>query len=183
MRCFRSFAACSVLLLFAACIYSAAFSQQTTRPVLHRRSELQDNANATTKNPTGHESTLPDDVSGEYEFGKLNDWIEIDIHRNRLSGYITRLGDAESDTNTPLTYFFDRTSLDGSQIEFDTKVVHGIWYSFHGTIFRGDGKTRQDEGYYVLHGVLIEHHPQGGTDKSADETYERRTVNFKSMGQ
>lgn len=183
MRCFQSCATCAGLLLFAMYGCLAGLSQQATRPILHQRSESQDHASAPAKNPSGHESTLPDDVSGEYEFGKLNNWIEIDIRRNRLSGYITRLGDAESDTNTPLTYFFDRTSLDGSQIEFETKVVHGIWYSFHGTIFRGDGKTRQDEGYYVLHGVLIEHHPQGGTEKAADETYERRIVNFKSMGQ
>ncbi len=172
------------LLPLVAC--PVAWAQQTSTPGLHHRSDS-DGTRAAQKSsqkaaPT-QPSTLPQDVSGPYDFDHLNESIEIDIDHNKLSGYISRLGDAETDSNTPLTFFFDKASVDGSQLDFQTKVVHGVWYSFHGTIFRGEAKTREDEGYYVLHGVLQEHHPQGGLEKSADETIERRIVNFKSMGQ
>lgn len=162
----------------------AQAQEQPTAPALHHRTNTEDDSSARVDHGTvGQPSTLPRDVSGEYEFGRLNESIEIDVRRNRLTGYITRLGDAETDTNTPITFFFDRTFIDGSHIEFQTKVVHGVWYSFHGTIVRGNGKERADEGYYVLQGVLLEHHPQSHTTKSADETYQRRLVSFKSMRQ
>ena len=124
---------------------------------------------------------LPRDVSGAYAFDRRSESIEIDIDRGRLSGYISRLGDAETDKNTPLTYFFDHTTVDGDQLQFETKVVHGIWYSFRGTIVRGPGQTREDEGYYMLRGTLLVHHPSDASDKSSEETVEQRSVNYKSL--
>ena len=59
----------------------------------------------------------------------------------------TAAGDAETDANTPLTFFFDRTSVDGSEIAFQTRVLHGVWYSFRGTILRGKAKARDEDGY------------------------------------
>lgn len=174
--------ACLIPLLLASSL--AIRAQQVSTPGLRLRSD----ENATAQNQPGRHSanqqptTLPDDVSGPYEFDHRNESIEIDIDRNKLTGYISRLGDAETDSNTPLTFFFDRASVDGSRIQFQTRVVHGVWYSFRGTILRGEANTRDEEGYYVLHGVLQEHHPQSGQDKSADETIENRNVDFKSMG-
>ena len=172
-----------LLLLLVAC--PAIRAQESSAPALHRRTDPDAAPLEQGRQPSSGQqpSTLPDDVSGSYEFGHINESIEIDIERNRLTGYISRLGDAETDSNTPLTFFFDHASVDGSQLEFQTHVVHGVWYSFRGTVVRGDGKVRSDEGYYVLHGVLQEHHPQSTTEKSADETIERRVVNFKSMRQ
>ncbi len=199
MRCFRSnglswrwpgrllrrttFAGC--LLAGLAC--AQVWAQQTSTPSLQHRSGTHpdqgqsdaDNSAETASQP----SSLPNDVWGAYEFDHSNDSIELDLDRNKLSGYITQLGDAETDNNTPLTFFFDQSSIDGGEIGFQTRVVHGVWYSFRGTIDRGDGKTRADEGYYVLRGVLAVHHPQSGRDKSADETIEKRRVRFKSMPQ
>lgn len=177
------------LLLLQAVAWSNIHAQRTS-PGLHRRTDENagDRAQAETDSGDRKISTLPDDVSGSYHFTHFNDSIEIDIDRNgrngrvALSGYISQLGDENTDKNTPLTFFFNKTSIDGSQIAFETKVVHGIWYSFHGTIFRGEAASRDQDGYYVLHGTLLEHHPQSGDDKSADETIERRIVNFKSMG-
>jgi hypothetical protein len=122
-------------------------------------------------------------VWGAYEFDHTSESIELDLDRARLNGYISRLGDAETDNNTPLTFFFDQSAIDGDEISFQTRVLHGIWYSFRGTIVRGEGKARADEGYYVLRGVLAAHHPESGRDKSADEVVERRQVRFKSMPQ
>lgn len=174
----------AALLLLMTCGPRLRAQQQST-PALHQRSDddAADKSQTHRQPADKQQSTLPRDVSGSYDFDHLNESIEIDIDHNRLSGYISRLGDDETDSNTPLTFFFDHTSVNDEEIEFQTKVVHGLWYSFRGTIIRGPGKTRADEGYYVLHGTLQEHYPQGRGEKSANETIESRTVNFKSMGQ
>lgn len=180
----------SQALLMAATLWvtmgAPSRAQQSSTPRLYGRSQAYDanssSAPASDNAATRGDSALPPDVSGEYHFDHVNESIEIDIVHGKLSGYITRLGDAETDKDTPLTYFFDKTSVDGTRIAFQTRVVHGLWYGFRGTIVRGDGQTRDDEGYYVLHGVLAQHHPTDSDEKSADETVEERTVNYKSMG-
>lgn len=171
----------------------ALSAQQSATPGLQQRSSANDEDMPPPMVPPGSTgsqiSTLPDDVSGPYAFDRRDESIEIDIVHNdktgkdQLSGYISRRGDEQTDSNTPLTYFFDTTSIDGSEIEFSTRVVHGIWYSFRGTIFRGDGQTRADTGYYALHGTLNVHHSRSGNSKSADETVETRMVNYKSLPQ
>lgn len=156
-------------------------AQQTSRPTLqHRSQENRSQAEPGVVASASQPSSLPPDVWGGYAFDHSNDSIELDLDRNKLSGYITRLGDAETDSNTPLTFFFDQSSIDGGEIGFQTRVVHGVWYSFRGTIVRGDGRTRADEGYYVLRGVLATHYPESGVDKSANETIEQRQIQFKS---
>ncbi len=167
--------------------FACGWAQQGSEPSLHQRSEMkqdQSEADADHAIDSAQEpSSLPEDVWGSYQFDHSDDSIELDLDRNKLTGYITQLGDAETDSNTPLTFFFDQSAIDGGEISFQTRVVHGVWYSFRGTIVRGDGKTRADEGYYVLRGVLATHHPQSGRDKSADEMIEKRQVHFKSMPQ
>ncbi|HUZ04179.1 MAG TPA: hypothetical protein VMU62_02385 [Acidobacteriaceae bacterium] len=129
-------------------------------------------------------TTLPADVSGAYAFDHNNESIDIDLdRRGKLTGFITRLGDEETDSNTPLTYFFDQTAVQGDQLQFETKVVHGLWYSFIGTIVRGSGQVRNDEGYYILRGTLSVHHPSNERDKSSQETVEQRKVKYKSLAQ
>lgn len=125
---------------------------------------------------------LAEDASGSYAFDHNNESIEIDIHHGKLKGYISRLGDAETDKGTPLTYFFDRTVIRGGQLSFATKVVHGLWYSFDGTIVRGQAQERDDEGYYVLTGQLMTHHPSD-SGKSSSEIVEQRVVHYKSLAQ
>lgn len=173
--------------VFAGLMCGQARAQQTSTPSLHQRSEPdQDQAEADANHAIDsaqEPSSLPNDVWGSYEFDHSHDSVELDLDRNKLSGYISQLGDAETDSNTPVTFFFDQSSIHGGDIGFQTRVVHGVWYSFHGTIVRGDGKVRGDGGYYVLRGVLAVHHPQSGRDKSADEIIERRQVRFKSVAQ
>jgi hypothetical protein len=72
-----------------------------------------------------------------------------------------------------LTYFFDQTSLHAQDLKFTTQLIHGIWYSFQGTIVRGSGKTREDDGYYLLMGELTEH-------DAVHKTETRRSVSLKS---
>ena len=197
MRCFRSkrwSGRCVGRWLrtaaFFGCILAGstwALAQQTSTPSLHQRSEMNQDESEAAENraidSAREPSSLPNDVWGSYKFEHSNDSIELDLDRNKLTGYITQLGDAETDSNTPLTFFFDQSAIDGGEISFQTRVVHGVWYSFHGTIVRGEGNARGDEGYYVLRGTLAVHHPESGRDKSADEIIERREVRFKSMRQ
>lgn len=186
-RCLGRFAGRKILfcVLLAGLTCAPAWAQQTTTPSLQNRSQgHRDGAREQGgANYAGQASNLPSDAWGTYEFDHAGESIELDLDRNRLNGFISRLGDAETDNNTPLTFFFDQSVIDGDEISFQTRVLHGIWYSFRGTIVRGDGKARGDEGYYVLRGVLAAHHPESGRDKSADETIERRQVHFKSMPQ
>jgi len=186
-RCVRGWIGKAVACGCVCAGFACGWAQQGSTPSLHQRSEMyqdQSEADANRAIDSAQEpSSLPGDVWGSYEFDHSNNSIELDLDRNKLSGYITQLGDAETDSNTPLTFFFDQSSIDGGEISFQTRVVHGVWYSFHGTIVRGNGKVRADEGYYVLRGVLAVHHPDSGRDKSADEMIEKREVRFKSMPQ
>jgi hypothetical protein len=83
--------------------------------------------------------------------------IEIGLQPDRLSGYITRLGDRASDEGTPLTFFFATSRLSGQRMTFITRQVHGVWWSFEGTIVRGPARTRDQQGYYLLEGQLVMH--------------------------
>ena len=186
-RCVRGWLGRAFVLGCMCAGIACGWAQQGSTPSLHQRSEMnqdQSEADANRAIDAAQEpSTLPEDVWGSYQFDHSDDSIELDLDHNKLTGYITKLGDAETDSNTPLTFFLDQSAIDGGEISFQTRVVHGVWYSFRGTIVRGSGKIRGDEGYYVLRGELAVHHPESGRDKSADEMIERREVRFKSMPQ
>lgn len=177
----------------------AAAPQPTPTPQLLQRSQNPDSpAKATAKKSSAQSTsnpsqpcTLPADISGAYAFDRDNESIEIDIdqididqqkQQCKLTGYITRLGDQDTDATTPLTYFFSSATVDGSQLKFATRVVHGIGYSFTGTILRGRSVEREDEGYYVLQGQLVTHHVNAAGDPRADSIVEKRAVRYRSLG-
>jgi hypothetical protein len=125
-------------------------------PVLHRRvaDQQEDGLDYGTRS-TGR-TILPPEASGEYQLGG-GGIIEIGLQPDRLSGYITRLGDRASDEGTPLTFFFATSRLSGQRMTFITRQVHGVWWSFEGTIVRGPARTRDQQGYYLLEGQLVMH--------------------------
>jgi hypothetical protein len=55
-----------------------------------------------------------------------------------------------------LDYFITKGALDGDQVTFVTKTVHGISYQFSGVISRGSALTRDKDGYYQLRGTLTQ---------------------------
>jgi hypothetical protein len=132
------------------------------QPVLHRRINNEEEIDIGTRS-TGR-STLPPDASGTYQFGS-GGAIEVELQPNRLSGYITRLGDRASDEGTPLTFFFATSRLSGQRLSFTTRQVHGVWFSFEGTIVRGPAQSRTQQGYYLLEGQLVLHDPASGTEQ------------------
>ena len=111
-------------------------------------------------------SNLPPDAAGAYALSP-NPAEEIEMILNgdgnyvRLQGYLTRMGDGASDRGAPLTYFFARTTVSLTQLTFITRQVHGVWWSFTGTINRGNGQSPSQKGYYFLNGTLTEHFDTG----------------------
>ncbi len=117
------------------------------------------------------------DISGAYEFGHENELIQLNIENGRLEGYISKLGDETSDRGTPLTYFFKKAKAQGTRITFSTKQVHGLWYTFDGSVVRGSTDRREEAGYYVLQGTMTMHH----VDFQKHETAEKRSVSCRSQ--
>ncbi|HTZ57467.1 MAG TPA: hypothetical protein VMB49_05185 [Acidobacteriaceae bacterium] len=157
-------------------IPSPVWGQGTApQPVLHRRSynQVEEELDIGTRS-TGR-TILPVDASGEYRLGSTGT-IEVDLQPDRLSGFITRLGDHESDEGTPLTFFFATSRLSGQRLSFTTRQVHGIWFSFDGTIVRGSAQSRSQQGYYLLEGQLTMH------DAFA-QTLQARMVSLPLAGQ
>jgi len=72
----------------------------------------------------------------------------------RVTGFVSRFGDLESDKGAFLDHFFTKGQLYGTELTFTTKPVHGVAYEFKGKLERGPAATRAEEGYYVLRGTL-----------------------------
>jgi hypothetical protein len=134
-------------------------------PVLRHRSynQVDDDLDMGTRS-TGR-TVLPLEASGPYSLGS-GGVIDVELQPDRLSGFITRLGDRESDEGTPLTFFFATSRLAGQQLAFTTRQVHGVWFSFEGTIVRGSARSRDQQGYYLLEGRLVMHDTAARTDQA-----------------
>lgn len=133
------------------------------QPVLHRRgyNQLEDETDTRSSGRT----ILPLEASGEYTLGS-GEFVDVELQPDRLTGYITRLGDRESDEGTPLTFFFATSRLAGQRFSFTTRQVHGVWFSFEGTIVRGNARTRDQQGYYLLEGRLVLHDVAAQTEQA-----------------
>ena len=95
--------------------------------------------------------------SGMYTFLKEGEFVQITVEDDgRVTGFISRYGDGESDKGAFLDQFFKSGKLDGSKLTFTTELVHGVGFDFKGTVERGDGKNPGDDAYFVLKGTLTE---------------------------
>ncbi len=134
----------------------ATLAQTATDPALHHRGDTP--AQGKTSTASGKQrgtSTLPASASGEYMLDETGSVVQITIENGRLDGYISKLLDGQTSS---LTYFFDRTTINGDRLTFTTKQIHGVWYSFDGMIKRGDAsRDRQEDGYYRLKGTWVTH--------------------------
>jgi len=118
-----------------------------------------------------------ENYSGMYMFLRDGEFVQITVEdEGRVTGFISRYGDDESDRGVFLNQFFKEGKLDGTQLNFVTQVVHGVWFEFKGQVARGSGKTPQDEAYYILEGTLVESRSQ---DKKVSSTSHQ--VIFKSF--
>src|SRR5437667_7097261 len=81
-----------------------------------------------------------EDYSGMYSFLRDGEFVQITVEdQGRVTGFISRYGDLESDRGAFLDLFFKSGKLDGKNLSFITQTVHGIWYEFKGTVERGPG--------------------------------------------
>jgi hypothetical protein len=108
-------------------------------------------------------TNLPNEASGAYALSpNPAEVIEIILNGEgdevRLQGYLTRVGDGESDRGATLSFFFARTTVAPTELTFVTRQVHGIWWR---TIERGSVQTSAEKGYYFLNGTLTEHFDTG----------------------
>ena len=114
-----------------------------------------------------------------YSFLRDGEFVQLTLDDGKLSGYISRFGDTESDKGTFIDQFFDKAALDGDHLSFTTKTVHGTWYGFTGVIAKAPGKQPAQEGYRVIKGNLVQHVMDAtNTDKPS-----QHEVEFKSFPQ
>jgi hypothetical protein len=146
-------------------------AQTAADPALHHRGDATTQAQpgAATGKQRGT-STLPAEASGEYMLDETGSVVQITIENGVLDGYISKLVEGQT---TSLTYFFDRTTINGSRLTFTTREIHGIWYSFDGAIVRGDAQSRHEDGFYRLKGAWVTH-------DEAQKNQSSSTVSLKS---
>lgn len=133
--------------------------------------------------PVGPASTnnAAEDISGMYSFLKDGEFVQITLDQNGFSGYISRLGESESDRGEVLDQFFTKASIKGHEISFTTRPVHDVWFEFKGRFERGPVKTKAEDAYYILRGTLTEF---TGNGKDKDKATSRaREVEFKWLAQ
>jgi hypothetical protein len=96
------------------------------------------------------------EYSGMYSFLSEGEFVQLTVEdHGHVIGFISRYADSAGDGGF-LEHFFESGQLDGSQLAFTTKTVHGVSFAFRGTVERGEGKSRGEEAYYVLKGTLVE---------------------------
>jgi hypothetical protein len=121
-----------------------------------------------------------EDYSGMYSFLQDGEFVQLTVEdAGRVTGFISRYGDLESDRGAFLDHFFKPGKLDGKKLSFTTETVHGVWYEFNGVVERGPGKNPGDEAYYLLKGTLTQH----STDTDKKALSKTREVSFKSFPQ
>ena len=133
----------------------------------HQGNQNQNNQNNDGKNAPS--SAVPGtEYSGMYSFLQEGEFVQLTIEDNgRVTGFVSRYGDSESDHDVFLDHFFKSGKLDGNRLAFTTETVHGVSFEFHGTVNRGEGKSPGDEAYYVLKGTLVENKTDEANKTSA----------------
>jgi hypothetical protein len=122
----------------------------------------------------------PEDISGMYTFLREGEFVQVTVEDgDRVSGFVSRYGDSDTDKGTFLDQFFSKAALKEKHLTFTTKPIHGVWFDFDGTVERGTGKTPHNEGYRVLRGTLT----QSSEDMNKKASSKSRQVEFKSFPQ
>jgi hypothetical protein len=121
-----------------------------------------------------------DEYSGMYSFLQDGEFVQVDfLPGGKISGFVSRFGDLESDKGAFLDHFIKNGSWKGRELSFETAPVHGVWFTFKGVVDRGPAKTRTEDGYYVLKGTLSQY----STDANKKTSGRSREVTFKLFPQ
>ena len=133
------------------------------------------------KPPASQEQAKPEPgFSGMYTFLKDGEFLQLTVEdEGRVTGFISRFGDGESDKGAFLDQFFKTAKLEGSKLSFSTEIVHGVAFDFRGSVERGEGKNPGDEAYYLIKGTLTEN----SSDANKRVVPHSREVVFKMFPQ
>jgi hypothetical protein len=153
-------------------VLAVAGASQIHKPLRQPASDQADTAQSPAPSPA-------EDISGMYSFLKDGEFLQINVERDAVSGYISRWGTLESDKGAFLDQFFSKATIQGHDLSFTTKPVHGVWYEFRGRYDRGQAKTKSEDGFYVLRGTLTEFL----TDSEKKTTSRSREVQFQLLAQ
>ena len=118
----------------------------------------------------------PDDLSGMYTFLQDGEFVQFSVQDGRLTGFISRFDD-DGEKSLFVDHFFSEATLNGLDLGFKTKTVHGVWFEFKGRVERGPGKTRAEEAYYAVRGTLTRY----TEDAAKKATGQTREATFKSF--
>jgi hypothetical protein len=116
-----------------------------------------------------------DDITGLYTYLHEGESVQLNVQHGELTGWVTSYGLLESDRETLVDRFFQKAMLEGQNIYFITKPVHGSWVEFKGKVERGEAKSRVQEGFYLLTGMLTEY----STDADHHVSSRQRQAVFK----
>lgn len=134
-------------------------------------------AGAQTKPPAPNSARQGSEYSGMYSFMSEGEYVQLTVQdHGQVIGLISRYADP-SGNGEFVNNLFKSGQLDGNHLEFTTKIERGISFEFRGTIERGEGKTRDDEAYYLLKGTLVE----TTTDAAKKNSSQSHEVEFKSF--
>jgi hypothetical protein len=163
----------SLLPLALAMLAAASHAQGGLSTRGQNKANGEDSANATVPHAA-------EDISGMYSFLKEGEFLQITLDRNSVTGYISRMGDSDTDNGVFLDQFFARADVQGHDVSFTTRPLHSVWYEFKGKFSRGPGKTKGDDAYYILRGTLKEL-----TTNNPEKTVSSRSreVEFKLLAQ
>jgi hypothetical protein len=125
------------------------------------------------------------DFSGMYTFLHDGEFVQITLDelptaarsKVSVSGFVSRFGQSDSDKDQVLDLMFKNGSLEKQAITFTTKSIHGLSYEFTGTVRRGDAKSKDKEGYFVIEGTLTEN----TVDKNGKPHTQTREITMKSF--
>ena len=120
-----------------------------------------------------------EDISGMYSFLGEGEFLQITLEENGVTGYISRRGELESDRGAFLDQFFSKAEVQGHDVSFTTKPLHGVWFEFSGRYERGSAKDKTEDGYYILRGTLKQFTGDAGNVARSRS----RDVEFKLLGQ
>lgn len=114
--------------------------------------------------------------SGMYSFLRDGEFVQITVEdQGRTIGFVSRYADPGGEGGF-VNHFFKSGNIDGNRLAFSTETVNGVSFDFRGTIERGDGTNRADEGYYLIKGSLTEN-----TNHTTKNTSSITSVTFKSF--
>ncbi len=152
-------------------IFSAKAAAQDSKPPADAGKPAADSAPP----PADNKTTL---YSGIYAFLKEGEFVQVTVEDGaRVTGFVSRFGNGESDKGEFLDQFFKSGKLEGNKLTFTTEMVHGIAFDFSGAIERGEGKNSGDDAYFVLKGTLTENI----SDANKKTTSHARDVALKSF--